>query len=66
MRSDVTVAAIIILTVLVAVIWILQPVYGYVPYTPREATWEAPEIPYCDKDLWLRIIGGCPEKDKNE
>jgi hypothetical protein len=26
---------------------------------PRLPTWSAPEIPQCDKELWLRIKDGC-------
>ncbi len=27
----------------------------------HKASWQAPEIPSCDKELWLRIKDGCDD-----
>ncbi len=64
MKSDITAAAIIILSLIWAVIWILQPVYAYESHQVRQPTWDMPDIAQCDKELWDRIINGCGENDE--
>ena len=33
--------------------------YDEAKQPPRLPTWSSPEIPKCDKELWLRIKDGC-------
>lgn len=44
--------------VLFAFTWV---VFGAVAtqHELKQPTWEAPTIPKCDKELWLRIKDGC-------
>jgi len=52
-------------TIVVLLIWatgaILMPVYAHEPGRPRKGTYQAPDIPQCDKELWLRIKDGCDD-----
>jgi len=41
---------------------VIKSAYGYERHAPKEPqVWTGPEIPKCDKELWLRIKDGCKD-----
>ena len=59
MKKDVIAAPLIILTTLWAGYYLIASAAAYEAPEPRSPTWEYPDIPQCDKELWERIREGC-------
>ena len=62
MKSNLTPLAIILITV-GATIVIVGVASTNEIYVPRKPTYQTPEIPMCDEELWIRIKEFCKEID---
>ena len=60
---DKVLAGFIILFIVLCVLVIQDTAEGYERSAPRAMRDHRPEIPQCDKELWLRIKDGCADEE---